>query len=138
MASIYSGFKTPEEFEASIKGFSPEAQNAYRSGFINQPKDDGEYFNALLKTLRDSDYMKEQLKAKSEFDREQMRAAAPYKLMFDLPGQITQAFTLPGQLAMEGANRVANTVMTGVQALPGPQVAARSAQYTPMSYFGRG
>jgi len=28
--------------------------------------------------------------------------------------------------------------MEGVRALPGPQVVARSAQYTPTSYFGRG
>ena len=138
MSSIYAGFNTPAQFEESIKGYSPEAQNAYRAGFLNQQKDKGESFGDLIKFLRDPAYMREQLKAKAEFDREQMRAAAPYKLLFDIPGQITQAFTLPGQLAMEGANRVSNTVMEGVRALPGPQVVARSAQYTPTSYFGRG
>ena len=136
--SIYAGFSTPAQFEESIKGYSPEAQAAYRAGFINQPKDNGESFGSFLKELRDPNYMREQLKAKAEFDREQMRAAAPYKLMFDLPNQITQAFTLPGQLAMEGANRVAGTVMEGVRALPGPQVIARQAPFTPISYFGRG
>jgi hypothetical protein len=138
MSSIYAGFNTPAEFEASIQGLSPEAQGIYRTGFANQQKDKGESFGDLINTLRDPNYIKEQLKAKAEFDREQMRAAAPYKLLFDIPGQITQAFTLPGQLAMEGANRISNTVMEGVRALPGPQVVARSAQYTPTSYFGRG
>jgi hypothetical protein len=138
MSSIYAGFNTPAQFEESIKGYSPEAQNAYRAGFLNQQKDKGESFGDLINTLRDPAYMREQLKAKAEFDREQMKAAAPYKLLFELPGQITQAFTLPGQLAMEGANRVANTVMRGVETLPDPIVVARQAQYTPTSYFGRG
>ena len=136
--SIYAGFNTPAQFEESIKGYSPEAQASYRAGFINQLKDKGESFGDLINILRDPAYMKEQLKAKAEFDREQMRAAAPYKLMFDLPNQITQAFALPGTIAMEGANRVANTVMRGVEALPGPIVVPRQAQYTPNSYFGRG
>jgi hypothetical protein len=103
--------------------------------------DDGSFFERLLNFSQEQntpEAMREKLKVQNEFDRERMKAAAPYKLLFDIPGQITQAFTLPGQLAMEGANRVANTVMEGVRALPGPQVVARSAQYTPTFYFGRG
>ena len=103
--------------------------------------DEGKFFQDYFNFAREQNTpkaMREKLKVQNEFDRERMRAAAPYKLMFDLPGQITQAFTLPGQLAMEGANRVANTVMRGVEALPGPIVVPRQAQYTPNSYFGRG
>lgn len=103
--------------------------------------DNGEAWQRVLNFALEQntpEAMREKLKVQNEFDRERMRAAAPYKLMFDLPGQITQAFTLPGQLAMEGANRVANTVMRGVEALPGPIVVPRQAQYTPNSYFGRG
>ena len=103
--------------------------------------DEGKIFQDYFNFAREQNTpqaMAEKLKIQSEFDKERMRAAAPYKLMFDLPGQITQAFALPGTIAMEGANRVANTVMEGVRALPAPQVVARSAQYTPMSYFGRG
>jgi hypothetical protein len=103
--------------------------------------DNGEWWQKALNFAQEQNTpkaMAEKLKIQNEFDRERMKAAAPYKLLFDIPGQITQAFTLPGQLAMEGANRVANTVMEGVRALPAPQVVARSAQYTPTSYFGRG
>ena len=135
---IYAGINTIGDLENSIKGYGSAAQDTYRTGFLNRSKDKGESFGDLINILRDPEYMKAQLKAKSEFDREQMKAAAPYKLLFDLPNQITQAFTLPGQLALEGANRISNTVLEGVRALPGPQVVARQAQYTPMSYFGRG
>jgi hypothetical protein len=103
--------------------------------------DNGEWWQKALNFAQEQNTpkaMAEKLKIQNEFDRERMKAAAPYKLLFDIPGQITQAFTLPGQLAMEGANRISNTVMEGVRALPGPQVVARSAQYTPTSYFGRG
>jgi hypothetical protein len=103
--------------------------------------DNGEWWQKALNFAQEQNTpqaMREKLKVQNEFDRERMKAAAPYKLLFDIPGQITQAFTLPGQLAMEGANRISNTVMEGVRALPGPQIVARSAQYTPTSYFGRG
>ena len=111
-------------------------QSAFPSG-----GDNGEWWQKALNFAQEqntSKAMAEKLKVQNEFDRERMRAAAPYKLLFDIPGQITQAFALPGALAMEGANRVANTVMRGVEALPGPIVVARQAQYTPNSYFGRG
>ena len=103
--------------------------------------DNGEWWQKALNFAQEQNTpkaMAEKLKIQNEFDRERMKAAAPYKLLFDLPNQITQAFTLPGQLALEGANRISNTVLEGVRALPGPQVVARQAQYTPMSYFGRG
>jgi hypothetical protein len=122
-------------------GLNDEAQRYGLEQMFSPGKDNGQFFERLLNFAQEQNTpqaLREKLRVQSEFDKERMAAAAPYKLMFDLPGQITQAFTLPGQLAMEGANRVANTVMEGVRALPGPQVAARSAQYTPMSYFGRG
>jgi hypothetical protein len=49
----------------------------------------------LLKEQNTPKQWREKLKVQNEFDRERMRAAAPYKLMFDIPGQITQAFAFP-------------------------------------------
>ena len=124
-----------------LEGLSPQQQQFALDRMYPAGNNDGEFFQELLNFSREQntpEAMREKLRVQSEFDKERMRAAAPYKLMFDLPGQITQAFTLPGQLAMEGANRVAGTVMEGVRALPGPQVIARQAPFTPISYFGRG
>lgn len=89
----------------------------------------------LFQRQMDPTYRKQLLEDKLAFDKAQMAEAGKYKMLFDLPGRITQAFALPGQIAMEGANRIANTTMEGVARLPQPQVAARSYQYTPTSYF---
>ena len=89
----------------------------------------------IFQRQMDPVYRKQLLEDKLEFDKRQMAEAGKYKMLFDLPGRITQAFTLPGQIAMEGANRIANTTMEGVARLPQPQVAARSYAYTPTSYF---
>jgi hypothetical protein len=124
-----------------MKGLSPEQQTFALGRMYPAGGDGGTFFQDYLnyaERQNTPEAMREKLKVQNEFDRERMKAAAPYKLLFDLPNQITQAFTLPGQLALEGANRISNTVLEGVRALPGPQVVARQAQYTPISYFGRG
>jgi hypothetical protein len=88
MASIYSGYKTPQEFEESIKGLSPEAQAAYRTGFTSSSVGEGSLFQDLLNRTMDPEYLRAQLKAKSEFDKEQMKAAYPYQFAAQLPGMI--------------------------------------------------
>ena len=88
MASIYSGYKTPQELEDAIKGFSPEAQSVYRSGFANSSVGEGSLFQDLLNRTMDPNYLREQLKAKTEFDKEQMKAAYPYQFAAQLPGMI--------------------------------------------------
>lgn len=70
-----------------------------------------------------------------ELGKESLRETLKAKMFYDLPDRITRAFALPGQIAMEGANRIAATTMEGVRALPQPQVAARPYAYTPTSYF---
>ena len=58
---------------------------------------------------------KEELKDLLELQKEQMKQAAPYKMMFELPGQVMQAFAVPAQirsnilLAGQGA---ANQILT--------------------------
>ena len=136
-------FKKPVGFDPAVFG-GASPQIGIAPGSSSQPTTPKTLEEALAGMLAqrtpeaEAKARREQLQDLLAFQGEQMKKAAPYKLMFDLPGQITQAFALPGTIAMEGANRVANTVMEGVRALPAPQVVARSAQYTPMSYFGRG
>ena len=124
-------FKKPVGFDPAVFG-GTSPQIGIAPGSSSQPMLAQRTPEAEAKARR------EQLQDLLAFQGEQMKKAAPYKLMFDIPGQITQAFALPGAIAMEGANRVANTVMRGVEALPGPIVVPRQAQYTPNSYFGRG
>lgn len=88
MASIYSGYKTPQELEDAIKGFSPEAQNIYRTGFTSSSVGEGSLFQDLLNKTMDPEYLRAQLKAKTEFDKEQMKAAYPYQFAAQLPGMI--------------------------------------------------
>jgi len=58
---------------------------------------------------------KEELKDLLDLQKEQMKQAAPYKLMFELPGQVMQSFAVPAQirsnilLAGQGA---ANQILT--------------------------
>ncbi len=105
----------------------------------SQPMTAEERFNeGLLEMFRqnmDPANRRQMLEEKLAFDREQMKEAGKYKMLFDLPGRITQAFTAPGALMMEGANRVAATTLEGLSRLPQPQVVGRSYAYTPTNYF---
>ena len=136
-------FKKPVGFDPAVFG-GTSPQIGIAPGSSSQPTTPKTLEEALANMLAqrtpeaEAKARREQLQDLLAFQGEQMKKAAPYKLMFDIPGQITQAFALPGAIAMVGANRVANTVMRGVEALPGPIVVPRQAQYTPNSYFGRG
>jgi hypothetical protein len=59
---------------------------------------------------------KEDLQSALEYQKQQIKQAAPYKLLFDLPGRITEAFALPGQIRLAGANAATQAAMQGIQA----------------------
>lgn len=55
-------------------------------------------FREIRREERDPAYRKQILEDQLAFQREQMKQAAPYKMLFELPGQVMQAFAVPAQI----------------------------------------
>lgn len=90
----------------------------------------------LLEQFYDPARRREALKDASEFDKERMKEAAKYKALFDLPGTIMNAATLPGILAAQGGASIANIMTQGTQNIPALTRFERgSYSYTPTRYF---
>jgi hypothetical protein len=116
--------------------FSPNVAGTLADTTATDPESRfNERFLSIIERQMDPEARKQLLSEKLAFDREQMKEAGKYKMLFDLPGQITRAFSAPGALAMEGANRIAATTLEGVARLPQPQVIGRPYAYTPVNYF---
>jgi len=97
---------------------------------------DVEALGGLLEKFSDPARMREQLKLASEFDKERMREAGKYKLLFDLPGQLTTAYTLPGAIEAQGAASIANIMSQAGTNIPNLVNFQRgSYSYTPARYF---
>ena len=81
--------------------------------------------------------MRQQLQIASEFDKERMKEAGKYKMLFDLPEKIIQAATLPGQLAAEGSRGIAASMMQAGQQIPQltGYTPRNTYSYTPTRYF---
>lgn len=67
--------------------------------------------------------------------QEQMKQAAPYKLMFELPGQLTQAFALPGQIRLAGAAAANQVIAEGLRSASGSQMPPFAYQSPNIQYF---
>lgn len=79
-------------------------------------------FVKIRQEERDPAYQKQQLENVLTFQKEQLRQAAPYKLLFDMPNQIYNAFALPGQIRLAGAKASADTVSEGLRSAAGVQM----------------
>lgn len=86
---------------------------------IQQRADDPENYRKKLQVLREN-------------QEAQMKAALPYKLMLDLPGQITSAFATPGAIRLAGAQ---NAASLAVQGLPGASIGGLNYQRPTIQYF---
>jgi hypothetical protein len=74
-----------------------------------------EQLNQIRKEEGSIEKKEKELRLLGEFQKEQMRQAAPYKLLFSLPGQITEALTLPGQIRLAGATAANQAAMRGIE-----------------------
>lgn len=112
--------KQVADFFEQTKGV-PEWAQRQMFDYQFKPASEGELtqainaFKAIRKEERDPAYQKQQLQNALEFQKEQMRQAAPYKMLFELPNQIMQAFTVPGQIRLAGAQASAENVMEGLR-----------------------
>lgn len=78
---------------------------------------------------------KEELADALAFQKEQMRQATPYKLLFELPDKLYSAFALPGQIRLAGAQASAQTVSEGLRSAAGVQMPALNYQRPNIQYF---
>lgn len=83
----------------------------------------------------DPERIKQKLQILRESQAEQMKQAAPYKMMFELPGQLYQAFALPGQIRLAGATAANEMVARGLQAAAATQMPGLNYQRPNIQYF---
>ena len=81
-------------------------------------KEDFSELRQFRKEAMDPATIQELLRIQRESQAEQMKEAGKYKLLFDLPERLTQAATLPGQLAAEGTRGIASSMMQAGQMIP--------------------
>jgi hypothetical protein len=120
--------------DREFKNYSPELQQQIFSAEVagQETKD----LLGLFKELGSEQSMREKLKVASEFDKERMKEAGKYKMLFDLPERLIQAATLPEQLAAEGSRGIAASMMQAGQQIPQLVNYQRSGfSYTPTRYF---
>lgn len=120
--------------DSEFKNYSPQLQQQiFASEVAGQGTKD---LLGLVKELGSEQSMREKLKVASEFDKERMKEAAKYKLLFDLPGTIANAVATPGILAAQGGASIANIMTQGAQNIPALTRFDRgSYSYTPNRYF---
>jgi hypothetical protein len=94
VAQTDDAYKSPLIFKPDLEPTPPLSAGGTASG------EDG--FYGFVKELMDPAKQDAREKARLQnllgFQKEQMKQAAPYKLMFELPGQVMQAFAVPAQI----------------------------------------
>jgi hypothetical protein len=90
----------------------------------------------MLDRFSDPARMRQQLQLASEFDERRLKEAGKYKLLFDLPAQITAAYAIPGAIEAQGGVNVANIMTSAGATIPNLVDYQRgSYNYTPNRYF---
>lgn len=126
--------KYPFLMDKAFQDLSPELQKQVFAG--ETAGAETRELGNILREMRDTGFMRQQLQLASEFDKERMREAAKYKALFDLPGTIMNAAATPGILAAQGGASVANIMSQGAQNIPSLTRFDRgSYSYTPTRYF---
>ena len=134
MAEFSLAGKYPFLMDTAFKGLSPEMQKQVFAG--ETAGAETRELGNILREMRDPEFMRQQLQVASEFDKERMKEAGKYKMLFELPDKIIQAATLPSQIAAEGSRGIAASMMQAGQQIPQLVNYQRSGfSYTPTRYF---
>lgn len=98
----YSDIITPGYTYGGDKSLFTKELDLQPGGQVGGGAGDQENFYGLLKDVLDptkrAEARKGELQDLLSFQKEQMKQAAPYKMMFELPGQVMQAFAVPAQI----------------------------------------
>ena len=141
MSFLSSPFTSPQELEESLgKIPDPNVRKEYRDAFLSgrvQPKNEGgQDFQQLLNFvsgLNTPEAIQARLKATTQFQAEQMRQAAPYKLLFGIPETIKEMYGNQATMNVLGARSVIDAYNQTLQAYPNTQFT--SYQFQPQRYF---
>lgn len=144
----YSGFPTSQQ--TSSKSFSLLNPAELYESYGNIPEDlkkdlirqemlnrstaaDTSGVKELLDVVDNPQRRKEILDQQLAYDQERMRSAAPYKLLFDLPRQISEGFGNQAAMNVLGARSAVDAMNQTLQAYPRP--AFVSAPFQAQKYF---
>ena len=95
-----------------------------------------EPFFQLQREARDPAYRRQILQDQLEFDNARIREAGKYKLLFDLPNTLINAYSVPSQIQAQGAANIAQMMTQGAQNIPELTNYQRgSFSFTPGRYF---
>ena len=95
-----------------------------------------EPFLQLQKEARDPAYRRQILQDQLEFDNARIREAGKYKMLFDLPNTLINAYAVPSQIQAQGAANIAQMMTQGAQNIPQLTNYQRgSFSFTPGRYF---
>lgn len=134
MAEFSLAGKYPFLMDEAFKNLSPELQKQVFAG--ETAGAETRELGNILREMRDPEFMRQQLQVASEFDKERMKEAGKYKMLFELPDKIIQAATLPEQIAAEGSRGIAASMMQAGQQIPNLVNYQRGGfSYTPTRYF---
>jgi hypothetical protein len=90
----------------------------------------------LQKEARDPAYRRQILQDQLEFDNARIREAGKYKMLFDLPNTLINAYSVPSQIQAQGAANIAQMMAQGAQNIPNLTNFQRgSFNFTPGRYF---
>lgn len=96
----------------------------------------GETFERIRKEERDPAYARQVLQNQLEFDNARIREAGKYKMLFDLPNTLINAYAVPSQIQAQGAANIAQMMTQGAQNIPELTNYQRgSFSFTPGRYF---
>jgi len=128
-----TGYETPTfDFEGLMFNTLPGS-----TGAASGAKSDADTLLDIAKYLGSPERQKELLKAKLDFDKQQMAQAAPYKLAFDIPRQLGDAFFKPALMELAGAGKYAQIMDAGIARMPNMVPGAIGIGSIPQrNYFG--
>jgi hypothetical protein len=133
-------YASPEELEKVLSGLPENVRSDYRKAALTPKSGDDKFFADILNWSRSPEaaaFQQQQLQNLLGFQKEQMKEAGKYKLLFDLPERLVQAATAPSQLMSEGARGIAASMMQAGQQIPNLVGYQRgNFSYTPTRYFG--
>ena len=105
----------------NLKNLSPEQERFALDQIYQVGNNDGKWFQDYLNFARQEntpEALRAKLQVQNEFDQERMRAAAPYKLLFDLPKQISEGFGNQAALTVLGARSAVDAMNQTLASYP--------------------
>lgn len=110
-----TGYKVPTtEFEDILFRTIPNTSET--EGPVD--KSDMQYLIDFLESERDPERLRQKLQMNLDFEKERMAQAAPYKLAFDIPRQLGDAFIKPALMELAGAGKYAQIMDAGIARMP--------------------